>query len=135
MQTATEQAQENIEFHGMIWCRTKNKSPEYTTISPDVGEFRISQYPVDSGLFNAGRWFWSVDFTKIRREFNFTHLRVDASDIVDTREEAMVGCLTARGFWLDEIKTLMAKLGIGDYATGFKDGQYAIAKVVQEALS
>lgn len=133
MKTAIEEAPDTIEFHGMIWTRTENVQPEYKASNPDIGDFRVYQYPVGSN--SEGRWLWWVDLKKISRDFKFEYLRTEASDIVDTREEAMVGCITARGFWLDDIKVLMAKLGIGDYATGFRDGQDALTKKVQEVLS
>lgn len=140
MTTAIEEAPETIEatpetieLHGLIWTRTENVQPEYKSSNPDIGDFRVYQYPVGSN--SEGKWLWWADFTKIGRDFEFKYLKTDACDIVDTREDAMVGCITARGFWQDEIKALMAKLGIGDYDTGFKDGQDALAKKVQEVLS
>lgn len=132
---ATDEASDTIEFHGLIWEKTKKATPEYKANSLEIGDFRIYQYPSDLDSPCAGKWLWVVYFTKIQREFNFTNLKAEASHIVDTREEALVGCITARGIWLDEIKALMATLGIGDYATGFKDVQADIAKKIQEVLS
>lgn len=130
----TDETPDTIEYHGLIWIRSVRPELEYMTTSPEIGMFHVYQYQKNE-YGNEGRWYWSVNFTKIKCELKFTHLKTDASGIVDTLELAMVACLTARGYWLDEIKALMSHLEIGDYATGFKDGQADIAKKVQEVLS
>ena len=123
-----------IEYHGLIWTRTDREKPEFKASNPEIGNFTISQYGDESISGNTGRWWWQAEFDVIKNLIGPTFLQTSASGIVDTREEAMAACLVARGNWLDEIKMLMEKLGIGDFAAGFQAGQNDIRQRIAKVM-
>jgi hypothetical protein len=129
-----------IEYGALVWelnTTPYNDGVEYKTTMPGVGRFRIYQYPLkDENSSSAGRWLWSVNFDQLADSNSPPSvLRMEASRIVDTREEAMLDCLNARGAFINDMQQLLARLCPGDaYANGFRAGQDALKQQIIEVL-
>ncbi|MCE5182336.1 MAG: hypothetical protein LLG15_11090 [Betaproteobacteria bacterium] len=126
-------SEETIEFGGLVWPKTdRAESDEYTAVIPDCGNCRITQYAEG---YTKGAWHWMVYFdTLIDPLHKVSVLQMETRGIKPTREEAMQACLDAKDLFIKDIKQLSFALSIGDYATGFKEGQSALAKDIREVL-
>lgn len=140
MNTSTavqEEKAQAIEYGHLLWIPSAHVPNEYRATRPGVGEFRVYQYPdvKDSGSC-AGQWLWAVKFDQLVEEgAQPAILKMEASDIVDTREDAMLSCLDARGLFIEDLKRLLAQLCPEDlYATGFRAGQEDIKAKVAEVV-
>lgn len=121
----------------LIWVRSsRSDNVEYEATQPGIGSFRVYQYAPDSAHWCAGQWLWSVRFDKLVDEnSNPKVLKLEASDIVATREDAMLACLDARGEFIHDMRQLLTRLCPDDaYATGFRAGQDALKQKIIEAL-
>jgi hypothetical protein len=132
-QAKTAVPPETIEYSGIIWTKTNNTDNEFIADHPEFGEIRVYQYPQDS--YSAGRWLWSVDFHKKLSLDERLTFSIQISKIVGTdRDEAMQCCLNAKEILIHDIKYISLKLGIGNYPTGFMDGQAALAAKIAQVL-
>lgn len=124
----------SIEYSGLVWQKYGEEgSFDYKTTQRDCGRYRIHQY-LDEGFYQ-GRWFWECVFDNlVAPEYMPSVLYMSVSGIEDTIEESMQACIEAKKKFIADIKTLSMALGVGDYATGFADGQSTLAKKIAEAL-
>ena len=131
-------AQITIEYGGLTWVKSDDRDElEYRAEQPGCGSFRIYLYPkTKKSCSCAGRWLWSVRFdTLVAKEFKPEILNMEASAVVgDDIEEAMQTCLDAKEKFIADIKQLSLQLGIGNYPTGYMDGQAALAKKIAMVL-
>lgn len=125
--------EETIEFGGLIWKRLEcENSYKYEAIQPDCGRSYVYQYPDGH---SKGHWHCLTYFDALIEPLHhLSVLEMQASDIKPTREEAMQFCLDAKDLFIADIKTICIALCIGDYTTGFKEGQAALAKDIREVL-
>lgn len=133
----TEEHPETIEYGGLIWTKDNDRSSgiEYEASQPECGKFRVYQYPNESPSC-AGRWLWAVNFnTMVKAEYQPAILQMEASKVVDKNiEAAMQACLDAKDIFIADIKQLSTQLGIGNYATGYMDGQAKLAEKIKMVL-
>ncbi|MCE5180508.1 MAG: hypothetical protein LLG15_01780 [Betaproteobacteria bacterium] len=123
-------SEETIEFGGLVWKKTDNPhSCEYRSNSPGTGDYRISQY-------EDGRWHCMSHIDEWLDPLIELDVITDLfiSKIKPTRDEAMQFCIDAKDLLTSDVKKLSFALSIGDYATGFKEGQSALAKDIREVL-
>lgn len=122
---------------GLEWHRTDlgYAGIEYATAMQDRGELRIYQYPADN--YSAGRWLWSANLTTLLpAEFKLNCISIrDLGRIVDTQEEALSCCLNAKNLMEEDIKNISLYREVGNYATGYLDGQAALTAKIKAALS
>lgn len=127
-----DEAALTIEFGGLVWIKSNRvDETEYEVEHADLGKLRIYQYPVAGGDYCCGRWLYEARLDEVLpRENRPAFLDMRVSDIVDTREEEMQFALDAKDKFIADIKTVSIQLGIGNYPTGYMDGQAALAKKI-----
>lgn len=126
---------QKIEFGGLIWEKSRRSNTnEYTATHPDIGDFRIFQYPKESSSC-SGEWLWNADIKILfPTDSAQKYIETRISDIVETAEEAMTHCLRAREYWIEDIKKLSMHFKVGGYPIGFEDGQAALAKKIAAVM-
>lgn len=127
---------ETVEYGGLIWAKNNDKAAgvEYHATLPECGRFRVYQYP--EGSYSQGDWLWHVSFdTLVDAAHKPSIMQMEASQIVGPDiKEAMQACLDAKGKFIADIKQLSVQLGIGNYPTGFMDGQAALVEKIKMVL-
>lgn len=123
-----------VEYGGLVWTPSGIEGVvDFRTTQPDCGKYRICQY-TDDGHYQ-GCWHWHVDFISlIGPALKPSVLKMETGGIKDTRDEAIQACLDAKGNFIEDIKLLSMALGVGNYPTGFMDGQSALSKKIAEVL-
>lgn len=145
MNEAIIEAQKTVEFGGLIWeinPEAYNGGVECRTYQAGVGEFRCYQYPLEAGCFSAGQWLWEARLNGLLHPMpRPSHLDMEISHIVPTRDEAMQCCLEAKGKFIEQVVMLAELFGVknrGDYEAGFFEGKKAgkeeVIKAVKESL-
>lgn len=135
MTTATCEVEQQIKYGELTWLLSKSDSLQYKTIIPRVGHARVYQYPETDQDWCGGRWLWSINFDLLPTGFNPVVLKMEASDIVATRDEAMLACLDAKGLFIEDLRQLLMILCPGDeYAQGRRAGQEEIKQRVIDFL-
>lgn len=122
-----------VEYGGLVWTPSARENiVDFLATQPDCGDYRISQYTEGT---SKGCWHWMVYFRcLIDPALKPSVLKMDTSGIEDTRDAAMQACLDAKGNFIADIKLLSMALGVGNYPTGFMDGQAALSKKIAEVL-
>lgn len=123
---------DSMEFGGITWSRNKHRDDgaiEYVGIQTGIGRVRVYQYP-------DGAWGGWNDLDQIITfEYEPVALHRIAGTIVDTREDAMSFCLSARDVVQKDIQKMLLALGVGDpYSVGFRDGTALIKDKISDAL-
>lgn len=127
---------ETIEYGNLVWTKTDCETRfEYTSEQPECGSYYIYQYPFGDNSSCSGRWLWRVKFNTLLGA-KPAILNMEVSEIVvgTDPEEAMQACLDAKDKFVEDIKLLAMQLGIGNYPTGYMDGQAALVDKIKMVL-
>lgn len=138
-ETATTEAPaETIEYGEILWT-LHDERPErgisYNAIHPEIGELYIYQYPKD-GTGCDGRWLYRTHLRKIL-DINPAILSMTVSKVLEdglTTLDAMQACLDSKDVFIEDIKKLSIAFGVGNYATGYMDGQAALTEKIKAVL-
>jgi hypothetical protein len=136
---------ETVEFGGLVWKNTHRanlRGVDYRTFQPGVGNYRVYQYPLDDEQHVQGKWLWADDLIGILHPLpNPSHLDMEPSAIVQTREEAMQCCLEAKGKFIEQVCMLAQLFGAKNsdaYAAGFfagrKVGMETAIRIIKESI-
>lgn len=118
---------ETIDFGGIEWVKRSGCEETYNAHLPTGGYVYVARY-------ETGRWNWQRMFEfDFAREPQFFSDR--ASDIVDTRDEAMAAALAAdKSAYIAELVDALMAAGFiaadSNYQRGFRDGQLALKTVI-----
>lgn len=125
--------EDEFQYGGLVWRKSARKDAiEYTATQQSAGSYRIYQYPEGP---SHGAWLWMVELdTLIDRSDRPSFIDMRGGRVVDTQEEALQSCLEAKDKFIADIKRLGLLLEVGNYATGFMDGQADIAKKIAGVL-
>lgn len=127
----------SFQYGGLEWHKIDrdDKGVEYKTAMQGRGEFRIYQYP--EGSYCAGEWLWCANLScLLPKEIKLNCISLDSlRAVVDTQVQALSACLNARDLMEEDIKNISLYREIGNYATGFLDGQAALTDKIKAVLS
>lgn len=134
---------DTVEFGGLLWKLNHvayGSGIEYRTYLPGIGDCRVYRYPPGDDHC-AGEWLWSAELRGLIYPLpRLSHLDMECSAIVPTMEEAMQGCLDAKGKYIEQVLMLAQLFGVknrGDYEAGYfegvKIGKENAIKAIREA--